>query len=834
MRTLAFLSIIFFVFPSIRDYKTYDSILDSGNPEEIFLSMKNLIEKDENLYFPYVTLANIAAHDLKDGALRVKNLFPEGSFRKNFFLFVYYRTRGEKNAALRYVKKLRKIPDSFQFMRVSLPYFEDSELCNKIGKECNVGMLSLLRDYYRGHHPKVSAAQKFFKDSMAQGKLEDLIVSFSLYANSLIRSGRADELFSASESFKGYFQDKLGLKFPLSVYYYYLSGYYMLKNQMEEQVKLLEKSYEEAVRMRDYNSAYNRAILVGSSSMKLGKVGEGISILNKSIDFFRKTKNWFRISLSLDSLALGYWNLGLYAKAKDISMEALEYLKRSREKDLSLENHLLCILSDAEATLGNLDKAEVLSEKALREAEEAGYRLGIINATARIGKVYSKKGETDRAITYLERAAKMAESNGVYILFVDASFSLAHLYLKRGDTKKALSLSDKALKRSSNPVNRMKLLHLIWKIKRGKGIFYIFLSYPFIKRAYHIASEVKGEQFPSIEEKYRFLEEKTEIFENYSKATKEFAGAMVVSVVLVIFMVLMVYSAVTLINEKKKSLIGPYQIKEEIGRGGMGMIYRAKSIETGYDIALKVIRRELSEEDLLKRFKREGEILKKLNHPNIVRLIESGEHGENLYIAMEYMDGESLKDLMKQKFPLPMEVNFEIARQILTGMSYIHSKGVIHRDIKPSNIMIVGGEKNLTKRVNLEGRVKLMDFGVAKSTEVHRLTATGEVFGTPYFMPPEMLKEGETDHRGDIYSFGVTLYWLVAGEIPFYHTDIASVIYKILNLKPAIPSSIYPEIPECLDNLIMKCMEKDMEKRYQNADEILRELELCRKNALSA
>jgi len=261
--------------------------------------------------------------------------------------------------------------------------------------------------------------------------------------------------------------------------------------------------------------------------------------------------------------------------------------------------------------------------------------------------------------------------------------------------------------------------------------------------------------------------------------------------------------------------VGRYEIVGELGRGAMGVVYRAIDPTIGRTVALKTTRLDvdaIERDELLRRFRNEAHAAGQMNHPNIVTIHDAGECDGLFYIAMEYLEGETLQYLMTQTHPLPTDQIIEIARQIATGLDYAHSMSVVHRDIKPANIMIT--------RQKL---AKIMDFGISKS--VGTLTRTGQVFGTAYYMSPEQVMGHTVDGRSDLFSFGVVLYEMATGARPFGGDTVATVIYKIINEIPPSPCDLQAGIDPGVSAVITRCLEKKPEDRYQTGAELAADLE---------
>jgi len=244
---------------------------------------------------------------------------------------------------------------------------------------------------------------------------------------------------------------------------------------------------------------------------------------------------------------------------------------------------------------------------------------------------------------------------------------------------------------------------------------------------------------------------------------------------------------------------GRYEIVEELGAGGMGRVYRARDTKLNEEVALKLIKPELaSERTAVERFHNEIRIARKITHKNVCRTYDLHEEGDRLFLTMEYVPGEDLKSLVRRKGRLAVDEALSIAGQVCEGLAEAHRLGVVHRDLKPQNIMIGG-----------DGQAKVMDFGIARFVESPGLTVTGIVIGTPDYMSPEQAEGREADQRSDLYSLGAILFELVTGKVPSRSGP------------PPDPKTLDPAVPEDLGRLILGCLEKDKDSRYQSADEVL-------------
>ena len=254
---------------------------------------------------------------------------------------------------------------------------------------------------------------------------------------------------------------------------------------------------------------------------------------------------------------------------------------------------------------------------------------------------------------------------------------------------------------------------------------------------------------------------------------------------------------------------GKYEIIELIGKGGMAEVYKAKDKELGRYVALKILPPHFaSDEEFVNRFVREAKSSAKLNHSNIVTIYDAGKHEDTYYIAMEYLEGETLKEIISRQGALPIDKSINIATQVADGLNYAHSQKIIHRDIKPGNIVTCE-----------DGRAVITDFGIAKALEGTRLTQTGTMIGTPEYMSPEQATGEIVDARSDIYSLGIVLYEMVTGDVPFKAETPTGVIYKHVHEPPSPPHSINVQIPQYLEATILKAMEKYKGSRFQSAGE---------------
>ena len=270
-----------------------------------------------------------------------------------------------------------------------------------------------------------------------------------------------------------------------------------------------------------------------------------------------------------------------------------------------------------------------------------------------------------------------------------------------------------------------------------------------------------------------------------------------------------------------KKLDGRYLIESLIGVGGMANVYKGRDVRTNNAIAVKVLKEEfLGNEELVRRFKNESKAISILDHPNIVKVYDVSVTDQLQYIVMEYIDGITLKEYLKQRGgALTWKEVVHFATQVLGALDHAHSKGIVHRDVKPQNIML-----------QADGSIKMMDFGIARFSRAQSQTVSDKAIGSVHYISPEQAKGDRTDARTDIYSVGVMLYEMLSGRLPFDGDGAVSIAIMQISDKPKPLAQVAPNVPEGLRQITEKAMEKDPAKRYQSAQEMLDAIEAFKRN----
>ncbi|WP_088228485.1 Stk1 family PASTA domain-containing Ser/Thr kinase [Desulfosporosinus sp. FKB] len=259
---------------------------------------------------------------------------------------------------------------------------------------------------------------------------------------------------------------------------------------------------------------------------------------------------------------------------------------------------------------------------------------------------------------------------------------------------------------------------------------------------------------------------------------------------------------------------GRYEVLERIGAGGMAIVYKAKDQLLNRVVTIKVLREQFAtDEDFIRRFRREAQAVASLSHPNIVSVYDVGKEGDTEYIVMEYVEGRNLKEIIRDYAPLTTDQAINLARQISSAVQNAHEHHIIHRDIKPHNILVTE-----------DGRAKVTDFGIARAVSSATVTHTGDIIGSVHYLSPEQAKGLQSNEQSDIYSLGIILYELVTGQVPYDGETPIAIALKHLQEQPTLPSKLNPRVEKEFEGVIMRAIAKSPEQRYASAKELLEDL----------
>jgi eukaryotic-like serine/threonine-protein kinase len=267
-----------------------------------------------------------------------------------------------------------------------------------------------------------------------------------------------------------------------------------------------------------------------------------------------------------------------------------------------------------------------------------------------------------------------------------------------------------------------------------------------------------------------------------------------------------------------RMLAGRYEVGRLLGTGGMAEVYEGHDRLLARRVAIKILLAQYAHDPaFLARFRREAQAAASLSHPNIVGVFDTGSEGDTWFIVMEYIDGRTLKDIIRAEGALYWTRAAEVAADVAGALAVAHARGIVHRDVKPGNVMLT-----------TEGKVKVMDFGIARATAVPSITQTSAVVGTAQYIAPEQAQGLEVDARSDVYSLGCCLYEMVTGQVPFTGPTPVAIAYRHVREDPTPPRALNPDVPVPLERVCLKAMAKRPEDRYQTAAEMQRDLERVR------
>ncbi|MHB8510740.1 MAG: Stk1 family PASTA domain-containing Ser/Thr kinase [Actinomycetota bacterium] len=262
-------------------------------------------------------------------------------------------------------------------------------------------------------------------------------------------------------------------------------------------------------------------------------------------------------------------------------------------------------------------------------------------------------------------------------------------------------------------------------------------------------------------------------------------------------------------------LVGRYELRQRLGVGGMAEVYHGKDRVLGRTVAIKMLLPQFSHDpSFIARFRREATSAASLNHPNIVGVYDSGSEESKHFIVMEYIDGRTLKDVIREEGPLLPERAAEIAAEVCSALQFAHAHGIVHRDVKPANIMI-----------NSRGEVKVADFGIARAASGESVTQTATVLGTAQYFSPEQAQAAPVDARSDLYSLGVVMYEMMTRQVPFSGSSPVAIAYKHVKEDPIPPTRLNADIPASIEAVVMRALSKNPDNRYQSAQEMRQDIE---------
>ncbi len=763
-----------------------------------------IIRENPGFYHAYVSASSIMAYE----KWRFHTPFPEDSF-PHLFLFFLYR----KNLSLSVSHILPQIteapPNPFILKELLAAGWKGS---SPFPPE-ETRFISRLNSSF----PSLKEAESFYRKYSPSKEPETSLFFVFWFLNSLLINRKASPCLPLILKW----EEVSSFHYP----FWFLRHYYFAisKNPQMRLLYILKAAREaRTLYLTDLFHLYNR--MVATSYGKIGDFNRALSHFSQTLNFYERFgKRKAQVDVLISRAYLFYENYIYQFALEDLRkalalMEGVSSYKRA---------YIFTLLSLTYIKLGELGKAKENARLGLREAKKYKFTAAYLASELALGRISLAEGNFRKALELGEELEKLGRKRGDMELVFSALTLKKEALIKLGNFSRAISELRKALHLSPTLRDRFKVNLEIYKLYerlQSDGwwayIIYSLRAYPYIVRAKKLAEEIEEDRLPTKEMKYEFLKNKMEVFTRFGGASLKVARIITGFFVVIIALLFTGWRAA----RRKANLVGGYKLMREIGRGGMGRVYLARKIRDGGKIALKVMDGIEAPVEDMKGFLEEAELLKTLDHPNIVRFLGSGHEGSTFYIAMEYVRGRSLFQLSQNDPPpFPPETVREISLATASALSYLHSRMIVHRDIKPSNILIEGHFGSL--RGVRKNNVKLTDFGIARKLAAYR-EATGTIAGTPHYIPPETLSQGVITPASDIYSSGVLLYWMVTGTLPFGHLDLSLLISRILTTEP-VPPSVTVKISPCLEKIILRAMSKNPTERYPNGEEFYQALLGC-------
>lgn len=563
------------------------------------------------------------------------------------------------------------------------------------------------------------------------------------------------------------------------------ADYYLRNSEPGKAAELLERlamyrpAAEVLVRSEAYREAgemYVRAGCLSEAAQAFGKAGlkeRALSVqaeVYEEREEFEKAASIYRRLNKEEQAGATYEKLGDFKSAARHFFEAGKF-QRAGELYARAGEYVQA----GEAYEGAQDPQRAAD--CYRQADDTENYLRCLEKSGRyhtVGEKYFELGRLDDAASTLQRVKPK------HAAFRKACFLLGKVFRNKDELALSASKFEQAIGGEGPSVKNIDIYYELAETLMMKGDD---------DRALHVFEQIK-----TVDYNYRDTLDRVEAIRSKARIPSQSGGASTDTT-----------SRLDMVGPSAL-LQGRYEIIEKIGKGGMGTIFRVRDTLLDRIVAYKLLASDLSvHPQAFQSFLHEAKASASLNHPNIVHLYDIGETGGEYFLTMEYVEGVTLSSILKEKGRIPIKPAIVIVHQVCEALSYSHAQKLVHRDIKPSNIM-----------VDDKYRVKIFDFGLAKIVE-DRSFSTSKIAGTPHYMSPEQVVGESIDQRTDIYSFGVTFYHLVTGQTPFKGKDVG---YHHLHTQPRSPTELCSDLPLAVDQVILRCMEKDKRNRYQSVAEI--------------
>lgn len=641
---------------------------------------------------------------------------------------------------------------------------------------------------------------------------------------------------------------------------------FMHREQAEQGLQHFRAAAEISRRLGDRFEAARASLYMGTILGDLGRLPEAVAVLQEALGYFKEIKNQRGIATAAQNLGSLQAQLGDYPKALQFQLVALQTAEAMGDK--TFQANALNSIGNIHDSLGDHAQSLEYSRRANRLFTAAGDDFGIASSLGNMGKSYWEMGKRTEALRYYGESLAAARKIANRYLESVAINNMAVIYMQDKQYERAVAMftqaaaMDRETKRLDSLatclVNIGECHFLMGRQREAEGDY---------RQALAIAEEIQGsEMVQTVNEKLSRLFEKEgdhrqalahfrraatardslidreksgkliEMEKKYEaeKRQREIellsknleiqklqlsrarlrTGALIggIALLLIIFFLLFRRYLHLLAFWKKKNYVSHYKLERQIGSGAMGVVWQATDLTGGKkSVALKLIREEHASDPVQrKRFLNEAYLVDQLDHPNIIKVFERGEFQQTLFIAMELLPGRSLADVIRAGERLPVNECLDIMRQLTNALCGLHGRNILHRDVKPANVMLTGGSGPRT--------AKLLDFGLAQSPSLTRLTETGEILGTVHYMAPELISQRQASAASDIYALGVVFYELLTLEKPFLGENPGEIIRSILEGQPIAPDRFRPDLAAAQTALVMRMLSKDPGRRPLGED----------------
>ena len=554
-----------------------------------------------------------------------------------------------------------------------------------------------------------------------------------------------------------------------------IADFYRINGNYEEALKYIIQSLKMTEKMNDKANTAESLYQAGNIYLRLGEPGKALEYFQKALKIGKEAGKKQHIIYYINNIGLAYMGLKQYTRALDYFQKALIlFTEKGNKYGMS---HTLLNIGIIYVKLDHYDESLKYLHEGLAKFDETGQKGGVCRALFQIGNNYFKMNHYKRAISYYNEALKKAQEANDKFMIEDIYEHYSDVYAASGDYKESLKY------------------HKLFTEVKDKMV-----------------NEKKNKQIAELQERYEAEKraKEIEILKKTNKIQKITRNVLIAGLILVfIFLVFMFKKYMYLFSFwKKQKHIGQYRLLEPIGSGGMGKVYKAHNIRDKTSVvAIKVLKEELFKvESNRTRFKHEGAIIDKLDHPNILKIFERGIHEETLYFVMEFVEGKTLEKKIEEDGQIDLNEGIHIMTQLTDALALIHSRNIVHRDLKPANIMVTqkNGDPNF---------VKLLDFGLSKMKYQTRVTESGVFIGTVNYLAPEQIIDFEYSPASDIYSLGIIFYEMLIGHIVFTGDSLSAIVDRVLETTPPAPGKIRTGTPGELNRLILEMISKQNNRR---------------------